>query len=216
MDNVWELITENIFLKKSNLILEVQKYSKISAYEKKTKTLKIRVFKAYVEKLITTNINHIKEQYETITKKNIEKIYVNNHIFRFNKVFDAPENTREINEFKISFDAIKDDDSFKTNTNDDINLKNRIVKLTFYNEVLFYTKNVEVDLAKYNYKKNLKFGLIGLILIFPGIYFLTKYYLEKKYVKNIYDEVTSLLSLKYKPLNKKTNKVINDFILKMV
>ncbi len=214
--NIWETIIENVFSTKKNLILEIQKFSKISSYEQISYTLKIRVFKSYIEKLLASNINLIKKEYEKISANGIEKIYINNRVFIFNKVVNIPEKTKEINEFKISFDAISDDNSYKGNNDfnlEELNIQNNpIVKLTFYNELLFFTKNINVDLSKFSYSKNLKKGLIGILIIIPGIIYFKKYFNEKKYVNEIKTEINSLVSLKYKPLNKKTEKIVDVYI----
>ncbi len=215
---VWETVIENTFFNKRSLIFEIKRFSKISSYDENKYILKLRVFKVYIEKLLSNNINDIKKEYEKTTNKPIEKIYVNNRVFVFGKVYDTSkdlEKTRVIDEFKISFDAIKDDDVYRR----DISLKDYVIepekeiKLTFYNELLFFTKNIEIDLTKFFYGKNLKKSLIGFLLIFPGIFFLIKFLIQKRYVKRKKEEINSLVSLKYKPLNKKTQKIFEEYIM---
>ncbi len=215
---VWETVIENTFFNKRSLIFEVKRFSKFSSYDENKYILKIRVFKIYIEKLLSNNINDIKKEYEKTTNRPIEKIYINNNVFVFGKVYDKSndsEKTRVIDEFKISFDAIKDDDVYRK----DISLKDYVVepekeiKLTFYNELLFFTKNIEIDLTKFFYKKNIKKFFITLFLVFPSIFYLIKFLSQKRYVKRKKEEINSLISLKYKPLNKKTQKIFEEYIM---
>lgn len=219
MNEIWENVIREVFVDKPSIVVELLKYTKISEYDSYNQTLKIRILKNYIEKIIFSKLVYIKKIFEKISGKPVYQINLNNKIYKFEH---SSKNKKNYNRDIINEDIIINDNSLTANKKNQNELKqkeeaeekeeffkkiqsSKTLNLLFYNNLLFTNKKIVISLKEYNYQENLSLAIKYGWLILPGLFYLTKFLIYKKRWKKTKTEIDELLKIRFKPINKETN-----------
>ncbi len=179
------------------------------------KQVKIEVKNKYLEKLIIRDLELIVEEIKRKLSQEELIVFLNDELI--DNLETSNVDVTFLDEQKISNwnDSKKDLIHTIEINKDDINYsKLSLEKNTvfFYNKILSSYRKISFEKKELEYKKNLKYSFLGILLIFPFFYFLFCYFFYKKKTKQKIKEIKLLLSLQFEPLDKHSIRML-DYLM---
>ncbi len=179
------------------------------------KQVKIEVKNKYLEKLIIRDLELIVEEIKRKLSQEELIVFLNDELI--DNLETSNVDVTFLDEQKISNwnDSKKDFIHTIEINKDDINYsKLSLEKNTvfFYNKILSSYRKISFEKKELEYRKNLKYSFLGILLIFPFFYFLFCYFFYKKKTKQKIKEIKLLLSLQFEPLDKHSIRML-DYLM---